>query len=76
MYRLWGYTVIPMDFRLDAEDVASTIAFIDHFLPMLDMDDENSRDTAENVFKVRQGLWEQLGELAEHIPPGKNPVKK
>jgi len=60
--------------RIDAEDAASLILFVDHFLPMLDVTDADSRDTAKNVFRVREKLHQSLGHLGDHIPAGASPV--
>lgn len=60
--------------RIDVEDVGSLILFIDHFLLMLDKDDQDSMDTAANVFRVRQKLHQSLPtEFAQEIPRGVDP---
>lgn len=60
--------------RIDAEDAASLILFVDHFLPMLDITDPDSRDTANNIFRVRQKIHQTLGHLGSHIGDGVSPV--
>lgn len=61
--------------RVDCEDVASVIMFIDTFLPYLDMTDEASLDTAVNVFRVREKLHLSLGDdLGAEIPKGVLPL--
>jgi hypothetical protein len=41
---------------LSVEDIGSLILFIDHFIPMMDMTDPDSRDTADNVLRARENL--------------------
>ena len=60
--------------RIDAEDAASLILFIDTFLPYLDITDDNSRDSAVNVFRVREKVHMTLGDLGSHIPKGVSPL--
>lgn len=60
--------------RIDCEDAASLILFIDTFLPYLDMKDQDSRDSAVNVFRVREKIHLTLGDLADHIPVGVSPL--
>lgn len=60
--------------RIDCEDAASLILFIDTFLPYLDITDQNSRDSAVNVFRVREKLHLVLGDLGSHIPTGVSPL--
>jgi len=60
--------------RIDVEDAGSLILFIDHFMPMLDKSDEDSMDTAENVFRVRQKIYQSIPErYRNEIPQGVNP---
>lgn len=42
--------------RIEVEDAGSLILFIDTFTQMMDMSDPDSRDTAKNVLRVRQGI--------------------
>jgi hypothetical protein len=51
--------------RIDCEDAASLILFIDTFLPYLDMKDQDSRDSAVNVFRVREKIHH-----ADSLPTG------
>lgn len=60
--------------RIDCEDAASLILFIDTFLPYLDITDQDSRDSAVNVFRVREKLHLGLGDLGSHIPTGVSPL--
>ena len=60
--------------RIDAEDAASLILFLDTFLPMLDITDADSRDTANNIFRVREKVHQALGHLGSHISAGVSPV--
>lgn len=60
--------------RIDCEDAASLILFIDTFLPYLDMTDQGSRDTAVNIFRVREKIHMVLGDFADHIPVGVSPL--
>lgn len=60
--------------RIDAEDAASLILFIDTFLPYLDISDQDSRDSAVNVFRVREKVHMTLGDLSDHIPKGVSPL--
>lgn len=60
--------------RIDCEDAGSLILFIDHFLPMLDVSDPDSKDTAMNVFRVREKIHQALGRHGTDIPAGKSPV--
>lgn len=60
--------------RIDAEDAASLILFIDTFMPYLDITDQDSRDSAVNVFRVREKIHMSLGALGEHIPVGVSPL--
>jgi hypothetical protein len=43
-------------------------------LPYLDITDQNSRDSAVNVFRVREKLHLVLGDLGSHIPTGVSPL--
>jgi hypothetical protein len=60
--------------RIDCEDAASLILFIDTFLPYLDITDQDSRDSSVNVFRVREKLHLSLGDLGSHIPTGVSPL--
>lgn len=60
--------------RIDCEDAASLILFIDTFLPYLDITDQDSRDSGVNVFRVREKLHLSLGDLGSHIPTGVSPL--
>jgi hypothetical protein len=60
--------------RIDCEDAASLILFIDTFMPYLDITDQNSRDSAVNVFRVREKIHMVLGDLGSHIPTGVSPL--
>lgn len=60
--------------RIDAEDAASLILFIDTFLPYLDMTDQDSRDTSVNIFRVREKIHMTLGDLGEDLPKGVSPL--
>jgi hypothetical protein len=60
--------------RIDCEDAASLILFIDTFMPYLDITDQDSRDSAVNVFRVREKIHMTLGDLASHIPTGVSPL--
>lgn len=60
--------------RIDCEDAASLILFIDTFIPYLDMADQDSRDSAVNVFRVREKMHMALGDLGADIPVGVSPL--
>lgn len=46
--------------RIDVEDAGSLIAFIDLFIPHMDMTDPDSRDAAQNVLKVREKIRKMI----------------
>lgn len=60
--------------RIDVEDAGSLLLFIDHFLPMLDQADPDSKETAANVFRVREKIHQSLpAECREEIAEGVDP---
>lgn len=66
--------MIPVDFRLDAEDAASLISFIDFFLPMVDLKDGDSQNVAKTIFEVRNTVHDGLGDFGLLIERKESPV--
>jgi len=65
--------MIPFYFQGDAEDIVSLLLFIDQALPLVNTDEEESREAAITVFKTREALHDALGELGTEVPRGVNP---
>jgi hypothetical protein len=65
---------IPVDFQLDVEDAGSLICFIDHFLPMVNVKDDDSKQVALTIFEVRNTIHDALGDMGDEIPRSDSPV--
>ena len=62
--------------RIDVEDAGSLIAFIDHFIPQMDRSDPDTRDTVENVLKVRKKVASTLKLAGFDIPDLEEPANE
>lgn len=65
---------IPVEVTLEAEDIGSLLQFIDHFLPMVNTDDPDSKETAVTIHNVRNSLHDALGDMGDEIARTDPPV--